>query len=135
MTLSKRWPASELVTSQSSSLITKGYVADKAVSDGFEKERLTEIAISVFDEVTNETEIRAVTIISLAEESHMFIRRSCDIDEVELTSSSKVVILSALRKSDASPADWEAFGTTTAFDAYVCSILGSAGVLSESIIH
>ena len=80
MTLSKRWPASELVTSQSSSLITKGYVADKAVSDGFEKERLTEIAISVFDEVTNETEIRAVTIISLAEESHMFIRRSCDID-------------------------------------------------------
>ena len=126
---------SDLETCSTFFLITKGYVKEKIFNFGVDKQRITEAVVTLVDPVSGLCEPRAVTITNLACDPCDYVQPSHVEDCVEVKVTSMCAVLVELRKSDASPEDWAKYGSPTAVDEYIQSLLTAFGADKTTIQH
>ncbi|CAE6944519.1 unnamed protein product [Symbiodinium natans] len=122
-------------TSRPCAVILKGFISQKITALGIASNRVQQVVLSLWDGTASLLEARAVSLVNLAVDELDFISKTHSVHELELSDEFKLPLLFEMRKQEAAPSDWKAYGTIAAFSVYVESLLKSLGFLDQSVLH
>ena len=112
-------------TSSCCAMILKGFVKERVVRLGFIDKAVLSTTITLGDSVVGSEEVRAVTIVNMAQSEDEFFSIPEPDEVIEVTTTCRVAMFAEIRKSDAKPEDWAAFGAQQSFENYLSQVLQS----------
>ncbi|CAE7658688.1 hypothetical protein AK812_SmicGene30153 [Symbiodinium microadriaticum] len=112
-------------TSSCCAVILKGFVKERVLRLGFIDKAILSTTITLGDSVVGAEEVRAVTIVNMAQSEDEFFSIPEPDEVIEVTTTCRVAMFAEIRKSDAKTEDWAAFGAQQSFENYLSQVLQS----------
>ena len=116
-------------------LILKGFVKHKLGSEIADEDRISQLILTVHDHIAGRDEPRALTLVNMASDECDFICKTHHTSALELSDEVKIPVFIEIRKSQASPADWNSFGSVDAFAVYSESLMKATALSHRVVLH
>ena len=116
-------------------LIIQGFDDAKFLRLGYETERLLCSNITVKDEVSQTTELRAVTIINISLSEEDFVTLQAAEHDIKVATINRFPVFVEMRQSDALPDHWRDLNSLDSFQAYVKLMLQKCGVVDQTVVY
>ena len=126
---------SHIRTDTACMVVLRGYVKLKVLRLGVDDSRVLTTTITVRDVIQDTEELRAVTLVNLARDSDDFFTLPDVVAAAEVAHIERVAMFAEIRSTDASSADWAAFGTPEAFHNYVTQTLENHSTIGNCVLY